>query len=302
MERLVDRGDTVTVFDNFNDFYEPAIKRRNLSKVIDKIELVELDICSSTDLNKSFVSSEGDGCCDAIIHLAARAGVRPSIQDPQAYIDTNISGTLNLLEAARKFSVKRFVFGSSSSVYGTNSKVPFAEADPLVRTISPYATTKLAGEQLCSNYSELYGLEIACLRFFTVYGPRQRPDLAIAKFVHLMKAGEPINRFGTGESSRDYTYVSDIVDGILAAANLPRLQFEIFNLGGSDPVSLNNLISTIEHAVGKPAIVNQMPDQAGDVPRTFADLSKAKELLGYEPKVCLRDGIESYVEYLKSFT
>ena len=299
VERLLERGDSVVVVDDFNDFYDPSVKRSNLSQVIDCIKLVELDICDSAALEGAFTESGGNGCFDVIIHLAARAGVRPSILDPQAYIDTNVTGTLNLLEAARNFGVKRFVFGSSSSVYGTNSKVPFAENDPLVRTISPYATTKLAGEQLCSNFSELYGLEVACLRFFTVYGPRQRPDLAIAKFVRLMNAGEPINRYGLGHSSRDYTYVSDIVDGIMAAVDVQQLSFEVVNLGGSEPVSLNDLISTLEGAVGKPAVINQMPEQAGDVPRTFADLGKAKEFLGYEPKVSLKAGIESYVNFLK---
>lgn len=293
VERLIKRGDSVVVVDNFNNFYNPEIKRRNLRQALGSVDLIELDICNDADLKSAFQDS---GRVDAIIHLAARAGVRPSILDPQAYIDTNVTGTLNMLEAARNFDVKRFVFGSSSSVYGTNSKVPFSETDPLVRTISPYATTKLAGEQLCANYAELYGLEVACLRFFTVYGPRQRPDLAIAQFVHRLNAGQPINRYGLGHSSRDYTYVSDIVDGILASMDLQQLGFEIVNLGGSEPVSLNELISTIEDAVGKPAIINQMPEQAGDVPRTYADLRRAKELLGYEPKVRLKDGIASYVD------
>jgi UDP-glucuronate 4-epimerase len=212
-----------------------------------------------------------------------------------------MDGTLNLLEACRNFGVKDFVFASSSSVYGVNSKVPFAETDLIERTISPYAATKIAGEQMCSNYAHLFGLRCMCLRFFTVYGPRQRPDLAISKFTSAILAGKPIDRYGDGSTARDYTYVEDIVRGILAAARYTeKSSFEIFNLGGSATTTLNELIALTEEAVGRKAQIRQLPDQPGDVPRTFADVSKARRLLGYEPRTPIKEGVRKYVEWVRA--
>ncbi|RYD30484.1 MAG: NAD-dependent epimerase/dehydratase family protein, partial [Verrucomicrobiaceae bacterium] len=238
---------------------------------------------------------------DAVIHLAARAGVRPSISDPKLYFTTNIDGTFNLLDACRHHGVKRFVFASSSSVYGINEKVPFSESDPVERTISPYAATKIAGEHICSNYSHLFGIHCACLRFFTVYGPRQRPDLAISKFTRAIREGQPIDRYGDGSTARDYTYIDDIVEGVLAAtAHTEESAFEIFNLGGSATTTLAELISLVEDAVGRKATIRQLPDQQGDVPRTYADVSKAHRVLGYEPKTPIREGIRKYAAWLET--
>jgi UDP-glucuronate 4-epimerase len=240
------------------------------------------------------------GRFDAVVHLAARAGVRPSIEQPELYIDTNIKGTFNLLEAARRTGVKQFVFASSSSVYGVNKKVPFSEADPILQTISPYAMTKMAGEQMCSNYSHLYGIKTVCLRFFTVYGPRQRPDLAISKFTRLIEDGKPIDKFGSGTTARDYTFVTDIVDGILGSVNYTAGPIcDIFNLGGSQTVTLNDLIAAIEEATGKKVQINQLPDQPGDVPLTSADVSKATALLNFKPTTHIHQGIPKFVEWFR---
>jgi len=296
VERLLDQGDEVVVIDEFNEFYDPAIKRENLRAVRDRITLIEGDIRNPTDVERAF--AEG---IDAVIHLAARAGVRPSIEQPELYIDTNIKGTFQLLEAARCHGVKRFVFASSSSVYGVNKKVPFAEEDPILQTISPYAMTKMCGEQLCSNYSALAGIRTVCLRFFTVYGPRQRPDLAISKFTKLILDGKPIDRYGKGDTARDYTFISDIVDGILGALaytdrdDAPKCS--IFNLGGSQTVKLNELIASIEDALGQKASINEMPEQPGDVPLTSADVSKAAKLLNFKPTTHIDTGIPKFVEW-----
>jgi UDP-glucuronate 4-epimerase len=241
-----------------------------------------------------------DNQFDQVIHIAARAGVRPSIVAPKLYLTTNIDGTFNLLEACRHNGVGRFTFASSSSVYGINKKVPFAESDRIERTISPYAATKVAGEHICSNYSHLFGIQTQCLRFFTVYGPRQRPDLAISKFTKRILAGEPIQQYGDGSTARDYTYIEDIVNGIVAAANYTANDFEVFNLGGSATTTLSELIKLIEAATGKQAIIEQMDDQPGDVPLTFADVSKAHELLGYSPQTPIAKGISKYVEWYKA--
>ncbi len=297
VETLVARGDRVTVIDDFNDFYSPAAKRANLAAVRDRIELFEDDIRDEKAVRRVLRASNRDASIDAVIHLAAQAGVRPSIANPRLYVETNIGGTLNLLEAVHEFEVPRFIFASSSSVYGLNKKIPFSETDLVAQTVSPYAATKLAGEQLCSNFARLYGIETACFRFFTVYGPRQRPDLAIAKFVNKINRGEPIQRFGDGSTSRDYTYVSDIVEGIVSSLELKELDFEILNLGGSDPVTLNQLIATIERALKTEARIEPLPEQPGDLPRTFADIRRAKELLGYAPRTSLSEGIRRYVEW-----
>ena len=292
VERLLTRGDTVTVVDDFNEFYDPALKRRNIRGFADRVKLIEADICS--ELRPVFAAQP----FDTIIHLAARAGVRPSLAQPELYTRVNIVGTQNMLELARKFGIRKFVFGSSSSVYGVNQKVPFGEDDPIFKPISPYAATKLAGEALCHVYHHLYGLDVVCLRFFTVYGPRQRPDLAIRKFTQAIFAGKPIDIYGDGTSRRDYTYVDDILQGILACVER-NFGYEIINLGESRTVDLHELLRLIEKATGKKAQVRQSPTQPGDVPITYADISKAKRLLGYQPKVAIEEGIEKFVEWYR---
>ena len=296
-EALVAAGHEVVILDDFNDYYDPAVKEKNIAGLQGKIEVVRGDISDDAVVVETFSKHQFDG----VFHLAARAGVRPSIANPRLYFSTNMDGTLNLLEACRHYGVKFFVFASSSSVYGVNTKVPFAETDLIERTISPYAATKLAGEQMCSNYSHLFGLRCSCLRFFTVYGPRQRPDLAISKFTSALLADRSIDRYGDGSTARDYTYVHDIVAGILAAADYTeKSPFEIFNLGGAATTTLNELIGLVESAVGKKAEICELPDQPGDVPRTYADVSKAEQLLGYHPMTPIREGILKYVDWQRS--
>ena len=293
-EALLAEGAKIVVIDDFNDYYDPAIKASNISGFREKIILVEGDIRDDTLVDSLFAIHH----FAKVFHFAARAGVRPSIADPKLYLSTNIDGTLNLLEACRRTDVKHFVFASSSSVYGMNEKIPFAEDDLIQRTISPYAATKLAGEQLCSNYSHLFGIRIVCLRFFTVYGPRQRPDLAISKFTQKITAGETIDQYGDGNTARDYTYVEDIINGVMAAGKYTDSNFEIINLGGSAANSLSQLISGIENILGKKATINYMPEQPGDVPLTFADVSKAELLLKYSPKTPLKEGLGRYIEWV----
>lgn len=293
-DALVAAGERVVVIDDFNDFYDPAIKRGHLVAIRDRITLIEGDIRDQALVERAFAAHR----IDTVYHLAARAGVRPSIAAPRLYVSTNIDGTLHLLEAARQTGVRQFVFASSSSVYGVNTKVPFAEGDLIQRTISPYAATKLAGEQLCSNYSYLHGLRCICLRFFTVYGPRQRPDLAIARFSRRIVEGKPIDQYGDGSTARDYTYIDDIVAGVLAAGAYEGSGFEIINLGGSATNTLAQLIATLEEILGRRAQIRLLPDQPGDVPLTYADVSKAGSLLGYHPSTPLRDGLHRYVAWL----
>ncbi len=297
VEHLLQSGaGKVSILDSFNDYYNPAIKRANVRSFADQVTVHEGDLTDAARVQRVFE----EGRFDAVIHLAARAGVRPSIEQPELYIDTNIKGTFNLLEAARRTSCKHFVFASSSSVYGVNKKVPFAEIDPILQTISPYAMTKMAGEQMCSNYSHLYGIKTISLRFFTVYGPRQRPDLAISKFSRLIEDGKPIDKYGDGNTARDYTFVSDIVSGIIGALNYRTGPIcDIFNLGGSQTVTLNVLIATIEAAVGKKAIIHQLPEQPGDVPLTSADVSKAQQLLDFRSKTTIAQGVPAYVEWFR---
>jgi UDP-glucuronate 4-epimerase len=295
-ERLLKEGHQVAILDNFNDYYNPAIKRANLRDIQASVEVFENDIRDPEQVAEVFAKAKPD----AIIHLAARAGVRPSIEAPELYIDTNIKGTFYLLEECRKQGVKRFVSASSSSVYGVNQKIPFHEDDPILQTISPYAMTKMATEQICSNYAQLYHIRTVSLRFFTVYGPRQRPDLAISKFTRAIEDGKPIDKYGAGHTKRDYTFITDIVDGILGALNFEGTPLaSIFNLGGSQTVSLNDMISTIEKAVGKTAIIHQMPEQPGDVPLTSADVSKATNQLGFKPTTHIEDGIPKFVEWFR---
>jgi UDP-glucuronate 4-epimerase len=297
-EALLERGVEVVVLDDFNDYYDPRIKRGNIAGFRGRAEVVEGDLRDKDLVGRLFAEHR----FTAVFHLAARAGVRPSIDDPELYVSTNVNGTLHLLEACREHGVDKFVFASSSSVYGVNPKIPFAEEDPLIRTISPYAATKLAGEQLCSTYSYLHGIRCVCLRFFTVYGPRQRPDLAISKFMYRILAGQPIDQYGDGSTARDYTYISDIVKGVLAAADYKGADFEIINLGGSDPHTLAELISGVEEVTGMKAEITRLPDQPGDVPRTYADVSKARRLLGYEPSVDLKTGLGAYLRWLRAQT
>jgi UDP-glucuronate 4-epimerase len=297
-EALLADGAEITIIDDFNDYYDPAIKEANIAGFRDRITVVKGDIRDQPLVESLFAGTK----FDKVFHFAARAGVRPSIADPRLYVSTNIDGTLNLLEGCRQTSVKHFVFASSSSVYGVNEKTPFAEDYLIQRTISPYAATKLAGEQLCSNYSHLHGIRCVCLRFFTVFGPRQRPDLAISKFIHRIMAGQPIDQYGDGSTARDYTFVEDIVSGVIAAGRFDASDFEIINLGGSAANTLSQLISGIEEILGKKAVINYLPDQPGDVPITFADVSKAQRLLGYAPGTPLKQGLLRYVEWVKTTT
>jgi len=300
-EALLRRGLQLSVVDNLDDFYSPAAKRANLEEVrkVGNFEFCELDLCDFDALRQAISKLRPD----TIIHLAARAGVRPSIENPQLCERVNVAGTVNLLEAARQVSVKRFIFGSSSSVYGVTNRVPFVEDDPCLRPISPYAATKLAGEFFCHTYAHLYGLSTVCLRFFTVYGPRQRPDLAIRKFATLMEAGKPIPVFGDGSMGRDYTFVDDTVAGVLAAVEYQFLpggtSFDIFNLGNSNPVSLNELIATLERVTGRIAIRDQRELQPGDVPITWANIEKSSRMLGYRPATSLAEGLEKFVRWLR---
>ncbi|MBA2526519.1 MAG: GDP-mannose 4,6-dehydratase [Pyrinomonadaceae bacterium] len=298
VDHLLAEGEwAVTVVDDFNDFYEPEIKRNNV-RAHEKnpaYNLVEVDIRAQSALGQVFNQTQ----FDAIVHLAARAGVRPSLKDPQLYTETNINGTLNLLEQARKHSVKQFVFGSSSSVYGINAKVPFSEEDPIRQPISPYATTKAAGELLCHTYSHLYDLRSVCLRFFTVYGARQRPDLAIHKFARLITQGKPIPVFGDGRTRRDYTYIDDIIAGVRAAIDFEQTNYEVINLGESRTVELSELISLLEQELGQKAIIDSQPLQPGDVPQTFADITKARRLLGYNPQTQIEDGVRRFLDWFR---
>lgn len=298
VNRLLSEGGwQITVVDDFNDFYDPAIKRAAVEPHLAKpaFKLIEADIRDYEALTQAFAGSS----FDCIVHLAARAGVRPSLIDPQLYVETNINGTMNLLELARAHHVRQFVFGSSSSVYGTNAKVPFSEDDPIFNLISPYAATKAAGELLCHTYSHLYGMRIVCLRFFTVYGARQRPDLAIHKFAKLISAGKPIPVFGDGTTRRDYTYVDDVIAGVRAAIDYDASKYEIINLGESRTVELRELISLLEKALGKKAQIDRQPMQPGDVPQTFADIAKARRLLNYNPQTQIEDGINKFVEWFR---
>jgi UDP-glucuronate 4-epimerase len=293
VEALLTRQNHISVIDDFNDFYDPLIKERNLERIRTRIDIQRLDIRNKKAVT-AVVSAEKP---DAIIHLAARAGVRPSVQDPELYLDTNVKGTFHLLEAAKAAGTQRFIFASSSSVYGASAEIPFHENQVLTQTLSPYAATKLAGEHLCSNYSYLYGLRVVCLRFFTVYGPRQRPDLAIHKFTKSIHSEKPIDVYGDGTARRDFTYIDDIIQGILASLEYDQTSFEVFNLGESDTVEVRQMITEIEMALGRSAIINFLPPVPGDMPLTYADISKARKLLGYLPQTRIREGVRKFVEW-----
>ena len=294
-ERLLRDGHSVCAFDDLNDFYAPALKQANLRSLQSlalPFTFVHGDLTDGAAVEDVFASAQ----FDQVIHLAARAGVRPSLQQPALYQRVNVEGTVNLLEAARARNVRKVTIASSSSVYGVNAKVPFSEADPIFSAISPYAASKLACEALGHVYHHVYGMDIAMLRFFTVYGPRQRPDLAIHKFASLISAGKAIPVFGDGSTARDYTYVTDTVDGILACTR-QEFGFDIFNLGESQTVRLDYLISLLEKSLGKQAEIDRQPPQPGDVPITYADISKARAKLGYNPTVKIEAGIPKFVEW-----
>ena len=304
-ERLVATGHDLIVIDNFNDFYDPALKRRNIGEVAAAAAAAGRDfiLCEGDIRDGAFVAALfAQEAPDAVIHLAAAAGVRPSIERPLFYEEVNVRGTMHLLEAARTAGVRPFVFASSSSVYGNSPKVPFAESDPVDHPISPYAATKKAGELVCHTYHHLYGMNIACLRFFTVYGPRQRPDLAISKFTRLILEGKSIPFYGDGSTSRDYTYVDDIVAGVeraLGWACGDGRRFDIFNLGESQPVELSRLLAIIEAETGEKARIEWLPPQAGDVERTYADITKSSAVLGYRPQTTIEDGIRAFVRWYR---
>ncbi|HYP15150.1 MAG TPA: GDP-mannose 4,6-dehydratase [Bryobacteraceae bacterium] len=294
-ERLLREGRQVSILDDLNDFYDPALKCGNLEPILDRGGSFHYaDIRSKEAVDRVFDIEAPD----AVVHLAARAGVRPSIDAPALYVDTNITGTLNILEAMRKHRTPKLVFASSSSVYGSRSRVPFRESDIVSEPISPYAATKLAGEHLIYTYSQLFGVSAVALRFFTVFGPRQRPDLAINKFLRLLVERKPIPVFGDGSTARDYTYVDDTVAGITAAINLP-VRYEVINLGASSPVRLSALITTLEQVTGLAAIIDRRPEQPGDVPLTYADVSKAQHLLSYNPSVSVETGLSKMYDWYR---
>jgi len=298
-EALIEKNYSVIVYDNFNDYYPPEYKKENVRLFGNSAKIIEGDIRDTTTLELCFSNHQ----IDAVIHLAACAGVRPSIEDPSLYMDVNLCGTTQILECMKKYEVKKLLFASSSSVYGNNSKVPFCENDPVDNPISPYAATKKAGELLCHTYHHLYGINIACLRFFTVYGPRQRPDLAIRKFTELIYNNEPIPFFGDGSMSRDYTYIEDTVSGILLALDWVSEganKYEIFNLGESYTVSLNEMVKTIECVSGKSAKLNKLNVPSGDVKLTCADINKSKNILGYKPNTPFDEGIKKFIVWYET--
>lgn len=297
VEKLLENNCTVTVIDNFDDFYDKEIKLKNISNYISNpaARFLELDILDEKGLDANLIESY-----DAIFHLAAKAGVRPSIENPVSYQNVNVAGTQNLLEFARRKNIKQFIFASSSSVYGINKNIPWKENDGQLYPISPYASTKISGELMGHVYSKLYNIRFIGLRFFTVFGPRQRPDLAIHLFSKKILNNEVINVFGDGSTKRDYTYVADIVDAVYNALYYDQTQYEIINLGNRQTVSLAEMLKTIEDVFQKKAIVNQLPEQIGDVPQTCADINKAQELLKYSPQTPFKEGVIKFKDWLES--
>jgi UDP-glucuronate 4-epimerase len=294
-ERLLAEGWSIVGVDNFNDFYDPQIKRRNINNCLknENFLLVEADIRDSGAMDEVIGRD-----VQIVVHLAAMAGVRPSIAQPLLYADVNVNGTMILLELAKEHGIEKFIFGSSSSVYGNNEKVPFSEDDNVDFPISNYAATKKAGELICHTYHHLYGMSVTCLRFFTVYGPRQRPDLAIHKFAKLIEQDKPIPVYGDGTMMRDFTYIDDIINGVVAAVDRCN-GFNIYNLGESQPITVNDLIAEIENALGKKAVRQYQPPQPGDVERTYADITKSVIELGYNPKTPIHAGLASFVSWLR---
>ncbi len=296
-EHLLTNGHQVICLDNFDHFYDPAVKEQNVAAALENpnYTLVRGDIRDAATLNDIFENNT----VDCVIHLAAKAGVRPSIEQPVNYVDVNVNGTVNLLEAMRHAGVKRFIFGSSSSIYGNQLKTPFSETDDVSRPISPYAATKHSGELLAYTYHHLFGMKVACLRFFTVYGPRQRPDLAIHKFTQLALAGQPIPLYGEGGTRRDYTFVTDIVQGISKLLDNQIWRYEVFNLGCGNPVSLLEMVEAVGQAIGGPLKINFLDKQPGDVEQTHADIRKAQAFFGYQPSVQLKEGVRQFVEWYR---
>ena len=298
VDRLLAEGWQITVVDNFDPFYDPVIKRRNVAVHLEdpNFELVTADIRDTEALRYSF-----SGEYDVIVHLAAKAGVRPSIEDPIGYQEVNVRGTQNMLELARFWGVQQFVFASSSSVYGVNPRVPWREDDYVLLPISPYAATKVAGELLGHVYSHLYGIRFLALRFFTVYGPRQRLDLAIHKFARLMLQGDPVPIYGDGSARRDYTYVDDIIDGVLRAINYKATPYEVINLGNNQMVGLLEMVRSLEEVLGVRMQLEHLPQQQGDVPQTWADVGKAERLLGYRPRTPFDEGLRQFADWLREY-
>ena len=297
-DRLINEN-KIIVIDNFNDYYDPKIKENNIKTNINNpnYKLYRGDICDENLVNKIFNEDK----IDCVVHIAARAGVRPSLENPLEYIKTNIYGTTNILDKMQKTNVKKLVFASSSSVYGNCKAEKFSEDLKVTEPISPYAATKSACEQIIYTYSKLYNIQAICLRFFTVYGPKQRPDLAIRKFTELIEQNKPIPVYGDGTTMRDYTYINDIIDGIVSAINYDKTPYEIINLGGGSPVTLNEMIKTIEDVLGKKAIIERLSMQPGDVDKTVSDITKAKNLLNYNPKTTFKEGIKKFIEWRKKW-
>lgn len=295
-EQLLAQGHAVVALDNFNDYYDPRLKRRNVESLLQSrgFTLVEADILDLDRLKQVFSKNS----FDAVIHLAARAGVRPSIAQPLLYEQVNVLGTMHLLEMARQHEIPKFIFGSTSSVYGENRKVPFSEDDAVDNPISPYAATKKAGELICYTYHHLHGLQVSCLRFFTVYGPRQRPDMAIHKFTQLIAAGQKVPMFGDGTTKRDYTFIADIVDGVCRALEHCS-SYHIYNLGESRTIELRSLIDLIAQHLGMEARIERLPLQPGDVPITCADVTRAQRELGYQPRTEVEQGVRLFVQWFK---
>lgn len=295
VDKLINANNIICI-DDFNDFYSAEIKKKNIESHFSKenFKLYKLDITDYQSLAQVFEENK----IDFIVHMAARAGIRPSVKNPVLYTRVNVDGTVNLLELSRKQNIKKFIFASSSSVYGAQKVTPFREDMKVGSPISPYAATKVAAEQMCYTYSHLYDMQVNCLRFFTVYGPGQRPDLAIHKFSKLILNENPIPVYGDGTTKRDYTYIDDIIEGVIAAIEYDNNLFEIFNLGESQPVELKYLIRVLEKTIGKKAQIKRIPEQPGEIPITFAEISKARELLGYSPKTNIEDGIKSFVKWI----
>lgn len=295
VEYLLSHKHKVTVIDNFDPFYSKEIKQRNLSAFLDhpNVNFIEIDICDDKAINEKLTDHY-----HAIIHLASKAGVRPSINNPVAYQQVNVSGTQNLLEFAKRKAISQFVFASSSSVYGINKNVPWKESNSMLNPISPYASTKISGELLGHVYSHLYGIRFLALRFFTVFGPRQRPDLAIHAFSKKMLAQEPIDFFGDGNTKRDYTYIDDIVKGVYAALHYDQSMYEIINLGNHHTVSLGEMLKVLEEVFEVKAVVNRLPEQPGDVSLTYAEISKAQQILNYYPETAFKSGVVKFKDWL----
>jgi UDP-glucuronate 4-epimerase len=295
VDSLLEGGNSVVVVDNFDPFYDRKIKEANIKKHLqaESYKLIEANICDRDLILKLFDEFRPE----VVVHLAAKAGVRPSIENPLHYVEVNINGTVNVLDAAVQYGVQKFIFASSSSVYGLNKEVPFTECDPILEQASPYGATKASGEALCRSYSNCYNLPIVALRFFTVYGPRQRPDLAIHKFTKKILNNEPLPLFGDGSTSRDYTYIDDIINGIRASIEYCKKGYEVFNLGNDNPTCLLDLVNALEEVLEREARIEWLPEQVGDVPQTWASIVKSRRLLNYSPNISISKGLNYFVKW-----